>query len=166
MRDTMVLIGAPASGKSTVGRLVGEKLGVPFTDVDEVIEREQGRLIREIFVEDGEQYFRELERDVSLRTLGSPGVVALGGGAPMTSAIAEVLSDLPVVWLSVSVGQAARRVGIDDSRPLLLGNMRGTLIRLLRERTPVYESLANLTLNSDGAAPEVLADEIVSWWRS
>lgn len=83
----------------------------------------------------------------------------------MTKQIADALVDMPVVWLSVSVGQATRRVGIDDGRPLLLGNMRGTLIRLLRERTPVYESLADLKLDSDGAEPEDLADQIAAWWR-
>ncbi len=165
MSGTIVLIGAPAAGKSTVGRLLSERLGMPFTDVDELIEREQGRLIREIFVEEGESHFRELELDASLRSLRSSGVVALGGGAPMTKQIADALVDMPVVWLSVSVGQATRRVGIDDGRPLLLGNMRGTLIRLLRERTPVYESLADLKLDSDGAEPEDLADQIAAWWR-
>ena len=61
--------------------------------------------------------------------------------------------------------KAARRVGLDDARPLLLGNMRGTLIRLLRERTPVYESLASLTLDTDGAEPGELAERIVEWWQ-
>lgn len=83
----------------------------------------------------------------------------------MTPAIAAKLVDLPVVWLSVSVGQAAKRVGIDDGRPLLLGNMRSTLIRLLRERKPVYQSLADLTVDSDSSSPEEIADQVVSWWQ-
>lgn len=165
MSETLVLMGAPASGKSTVGRMLASRLGATFTDVDEVIEAEQGRPIREIFATDGEPFFRELELDASLRCLGQPGVVALGGGAPMTPEIAARLADLPVVWLKVSVGQAAKRVGIDDGRPLLLGNMRSTLIRLLGERKPVYESLADLTVDSDSSSPEELADQIASWWQ-
>jgi shikimate kinase len=163
--ETLALIGAPAAGKTTVGRLVAEALGLPFTDVDALIEAREGRLIREIFVEDGEPHFRELELAASLEALSAPGVVALGGGAPMTPAVADALRELPVVWLTVSVGKAARRVGLDDARPLLLGNMRGTLIRLLRERTPVYESLASLTLDTDGAEPGELAERIVEWWQ-
>ncbi len=165
MNETLVLIGAPAAGKSTVGRLVANALQMPFTDVDAEIEKEQGRLIREIFATDGEPYFRDLELEASLRWLAQPGVVALGGGAPMTPAIAAKLVDVPVVWLSVSVGQAAKRVGIDDGRPLLLGNMRSTLIRLLRERKPVYQSLADLTVDSDSSSPEEIADQVVSWWQ-
>jgi shikimate kinase len=89
-------------------------------------------------------------------------VVSLGGGAVMTPAIAEALREVTVVWLSVSVTQASRRVGLNQARPLLLGNMRATLIKLLAERTPVYQNLATITVDADRTGVRAIVDQIIS----
>lgn len=160
--STIAVIGAPGAGKSTVGKQLASRLGVPFIDVDSRIEHEQGQLIREIFADHGEARFRELERAATLAALAEPGVVSLGGGAVMTPAIAEALRGLSVVWLSVSVTQASRRVGLNQARPLLLGNLRGTLIKLLAERTPVYQNLATITVDTDHASARAIVDQIMA----
>lgn len=158
--SAVALIGAPGSGKSTVGRLLAARLGLPFTDVDARIEAEQGKLVREIFADSGEAYFRELERVATLDALAAPGVVSLGGGAPMNPDIAAALQELPTVWLQVSVGQVVKRIRLDEGRPLLAGNLRATLIRLLNERTPTYQSVARYTIDTDGLTAEQIADAL------
>jgi len=159
---TIALIGAPGSGKSTVGRKLATQLGLEFVDVDSRIEAEQGMLIREIFADSGEAHFRELERVASLAALAEPGVVSLGGGAVMTPEVAEALRGMTVVWLSVSVTQASRRVGLNQARPLLLGNLRATLIKLLAERTPVYQNLATITVNTDRTSVRAIVEQITT----
>ncbi len=160
--STIAVIGAPGAGKSTVGRQLAARLALPFVDVDGRIEAQTGKLIREIFADDGEARFRELERDASLAALAEPGVVSLGGGAVMTPGVAEALGEVTVVWLSVSVTQASRRVGLNQARPLLLGNLRGTLIKLLAERTPVYQNLATITVDTDRTSVRAIVDQIIS----
>jgi len=159
---TIALIGAPGSGKSTVGRKLATRLDLPFVDVDGRIEAEQGKLIREIFADLGEAHFRELERVATLKALAEPGVVSLGGGAVMTPEVADALREMTVVWLSVSVTQASRRVGLNQARPLLLGNMRATLIKLLAERTPVYQNLATITVDTDRTGVRAIVDQIIT----
>lgn len=163
MTARVVLIGAPGSGKTTVGRRLGACLGVPHVDVDARIEQQQDRLIREIFADDGEAHFRELERDATLVALSEDAVLSLGGGAVMTPAIRDALAGHRVVWLKVSVHDAVKRVGLDEARPLLMGNLRSTLIRLLRARTPVYEATAGLAVDTDGLTPDEVADVITTW---
>ncbi|MFT3874834.1 MAG: shikimate kinase [Propioniciclava sp.] len=165
---TVALIGAPASGKSTVGNLLARRLGVEFIDVDAVIERREGRQIREIFVTDGEPAFRALEHDVTLELLSSPGVISLGGGAPMTPGIAEALADMDTVWLQVDLASAVNRVGLDSSRPLLHGEVEATLAQLIEKRTPVYRAAARHTVNTSGREPSEVVAEILgmlAWVR-
>ncbi len=162
--SAVAIIGAPGSGKSTVGALLAERLGRGFVDVDAEIERREARLIREIFADDGEPAFRAIERDVTLELLAGDGVVSLGGGAPMTSAIADALAAHTVVWLQVDAHHALKRVGIDEARPLLAGTgMRATLIKLLNERTPTYQRLATHAVDTAGRTPDdIVADLIES----
>lgn len=159
---TIALIGAPGAGKSTVGRQLAARMGMAFVDVDGRIEAETGKLIREIFADDGEARFRELEHAASVAALAEPGVVSLGGGAVMNPQIADALRGVTVVWLAVSVAQASRRVGLNQARPLLLGNLRATLIKLLAERTPVYQNLATITVDTDRTPVGDIVDHIVS----
>lgn len=160
---TVAVMGAPGSGKSTVGPLVAERLGWSWVDVDADIERREGRLIREIFARDGEVRFRAVEREVTLEHLDKPGLVILGGGAPMTPEIAEALSRHTVVWLTVDAHHALKRVGVDDARPMLAGTgMRARLIRLLNERNPVYERLATLAVDTSGREPADIVEQIVA----
>lgn len=159
----VVLIGAPGSGKSTVGALLADRLGVAYVDVDTEIERRTGRLIREIFADEGEPAFRELERDVTLELLNGDGVLSLGGGAPLTPAIADALAGRAVAWLQVDAHHAVRRIGVDQGRPLLAGGgLRATLIRMLATRAPVYAGLATLAVDTNGRTPADVADEIAA----
>ena len=161
--SAIALIGAPGSGKSTLGPLLAQRLDVPFVDVDAVIEEREGRSIRDIFAADGEDAFRALEAAVTLELLTGSGVVSLGGGAPLTPQIAEALDGVPTVWLQVDAHHAVTRIGLDQGRPLLAGGgIRGTLIALLKARTPVYASLATVSVDTNGREPDALVDVIVA----
>ena len=159
----LALIGAPGSGKSTLGPLLAQRLGVTFVDADAVIEARQGRAIRDIFADDGEEAFRAIEKDATLSLLVGDGVVSLGGGAPMTPAIADALADVQTVWLKVDAHDAVKRVGLDDSRPLLAGGgIRATLIKMLRARTPVYAAVGRLHVDTSGREPVEVVEEIIA----
>jgi shikimate kinase len=158
-----VIVGMPASGKSTVGSHVAEALGVPFHDADDVIEARTGKLIREIFSDDGEDAFRALEEQVVLELLASDdGVVSLGGGSVLSSTIRSALRGLPVVWLEVGVATATRRAGLQQLRPLLLGDVRARMETLLEERRHLYEEVAAIRLSTDRVDARELADQIVA----
>lgn len=159
---TIVLIGAPGAGKSSVGKRLARKLGRSYVDVDQRIEEVVGKPVAEIFADDGEAHFRRLEEEATLELLEAFDVVSLGGGAVMNPAIRDALAGHDVIWLRVSIGQATRRVGMNTVRPLLLGNVRGRLIELLRERTPVYEALATRIVDTDGRGSSEVADELAA----
>ena len=157
----IVLVGAPGSGKSTVGPLLAEVLGVPYADVDAVIEERAGKSVAEIFADDGEPAFRAVEEAVTVELLPGSGVLALGGGAVMSATTRSALRGHRVVWLQVSAATAVKRVGLNEARPLLLGNVRGRLIKLLNERTPLYAEVATATVDTDDAGPGEVVAEIV-----
>ena len=154
MSGPVVLVGAPGSGKSTTGALLAERLGVPFADVDAVIEQRAGRSIAAIFADDGEPAFRALEEQVTAELLEQPGVLSLGGGAVLSATTRAALRGHRVVWLQVSAATAVSRVGLNEARPLLLGNVRGRLIKLLAERTPLYAEVATERVETDSLPPE------------
>jgi shikimate kinase len=157
----VVLVGAMGAGKTTVGRLVADALGVGFLDTDEVVEHETGRTVSEIFVDDGEAHFRALEKvAVAQSAARHDGVLALGGGAVLDAATRELLDGHRVVFLRVGLSDAAQRVGLGVSRPLLLGNVRGRIKQLLDERAPVYEAVATHVVDTDGRPAAEVADEV------
>ena len=157
----LVLIGPMGAGKTTVGRLLAERWGVAFRDTDDDIEQSAGSSVSDIFVESGEERFRDLERAAVGRAMADhPGVLALGGGAVLAEETRAALAGQPVVFLRVGLTDAAARVGLGTSRPLLLGNVRGTMKALLDERAPVYESLAVATVDTDGLTPDQVADRV------
>ena len=162
MSPRAVLVGPMGAGKTTVGRLLAGAWGVPLRDTDEDVEAAEGRSISDIFVESGEAHFRALEAAAVARALDEhDGVLALGGGAVLDPATRDRLRGRPVVFLRVGLTDAVKRVGLGTSRPLLLGNVRGTIKRLLDERTPVYESVASVVVDTDGRTP----DEVVATIR-
>ena len=158
----IALIGAPGAGKTMVGRALADRLGVPFVDVDAAIETQQGRLIREIFADSGEAHFRVLERDATVAALTGPGVVAVGSGAVLTPEVAEELRAATVIWLKVSVPQASRRLGLNQAGVLVLGNLRATLIKQLTERTPVYQNLATISVDTDHAEVAAIVEQVMA----
>ncbi len=158
-RPQVVLVGPMGAGKSTVGRILAARWGVDLRDTDDDVEATDGRTISDIFVESGEEHFRALERSAVARALAEhDGVLAVGGGAVMTEDTRAAMSGHRVVFLRVGLSDAAARVGLGTSRPLLLGNVRGTMKALLDERTPVYESVAVVEVDTDGRTPDEVAD--------
>jgi shikimate kinase len=146
-----VLVGAPGAGKTKLGRLLAAELGVSFRDTDHDVEKVAGKTVAEIFIADGEAAFRTLEADAVARAVTEhAGVLALGGGAVLDPATRELLVGQPVVWLQVSLPVAAARTGMSSTpRPLLMGNLRGTLRKLLAARDPLYAQVARMVLDAD-----------------
>ncbi len=161
VRPRVVLVGPMGAGKSTVGRLLAKRWRTDLRDTDQDVEDTAGKAISEIFVDDGEPRFRELERAAVRAALRShAGVLALGGGAVMDPETRQVLAGHRVVLLEVGLADAARRVGLGTARPLLLGNVRAQMKALLDERLPVYRSVAAITVHTDGTPPEQVADQV------
>ncbi len=157
----VVLIGSMGAGKTTVGGLLADALGLDFLDTDQLVEQRAGKPVAEIFVDDGEEHFRALERAAVADALATHGgVLALGGGAVLDPATRDLLAGQPVVFLQVGLSDAASRVGLGVSRPLLLGNVRGRIKQLLDERTPIYLSVARWTVATDGLDAETVAQQV------
>lgn len=162
MAPSVVIVGAPGAGKSSVGRRVAERLGLPFADSDALVEQRAGKSVSDIFVDDGEPTFRELERDEIASALTSfDGVLSLGGGAILDPQTRSNLAGHCVVWLKVDLTNATQRVGMNSARPLLLGNVRGTMLTMLEQRTPLYEEVAQSVIDTSGRPlKSVVADVI------
>ncbi|MFF9981452.1 shikimate kinase [Streptomyces erythrochromogenes] len=158
----VVLVGPMGSGKSTVGALLAERLGVPYRDTDADIVTAQGRPISDIFVDEGEPYFRELERQaVAAAVSEHTGVLALGGGAVLDEGTRELLADLPVAYLSMDVEEAVRRVGLGAARPLLAVNPRRQWRELMEARRPLYTEVARVVVATDDRTPEEVAQAVL-----
>jgi shikimate kinase len=160
MAPRVILIGPMGSGKTTIGQLVASKLGIAFRDTDHVIEERAGKSVSDIFLEDGEDEFRILEKKV-LRDelLSDDTVLALGGGAPISvdaqSALRAIAS--PVIYLDISLATVAPRIGFNRDRPLLLHNPRGQWQTLMEARRPIYESIADSVIDvNDKSESEIV----------
>jgi len=160
---SLVLIGPPGSGKSTVGRSLSRRLKRTFIDTDSMIEEKSGKKISEIFVDQGEETFRDLEFTILQEVLKIPNsVISLGGGAPVKEE-AQILimnSEIFVIFLDVSLATAAPRVGFNRDRPLLLGNPRAQWQSLNEIRRPIYEKLASISVKVDDMSVDQIAGEI------
>jgi shikimate kinase len=151
------------AGKTTVGELVAGRLGVAFQDTDSIVEGWAGKPVQDIFVDDGEDRFRELERAAVAAALSAhDGVLALGGGAILAPETRELLRGQTVVFLSVELADAAQRVGLGVGRPLLAVNPRATMKYLLDERRPLYEEVATVTVKTDDVTPPEVADAVIA----
>lgn len=163
MPPKLILIGPMGSGKTTVGNALARELGVTFRDTDALIEEQTGKTVSQIFIDEGEDSFRIIEKAVLRAELLSDGaILALGGGAPLSYDAQSALraSGVPVVYLEVSLSTVAPRVGFNRDRPLLLGNPRAQWQTLMDERRPIYETVATLKVNVDGKTESELVSEI------
>jgi shikimate kinase len=159
----VVLIGPPGVGKSAVGPLVAARLGSAFRDTDADVETMASKPVADIFIEDGEEAFRELERAAVLAALTEHGgVLALGSGAILDDQIRNALTARTVVYLAADFSTVAKHAGLDKPRIVLPGNPRGRLRTMLEKRRPHYESVATITIQADDYDLEDLAAEIVA----
>ena len=157
----IVLIGAPGSGKSTVGVALAAHLQWPFIDTDALIELRESRKITDLFVDHGEEYFRSVEFETLKEVLQeTSAVISLGGGAPISQQAQDAISssNSTIVFLDVSLATAAPRVGFNRDRPLLLGNPRAQWQALSDQRRPIYEKLATQSIKVD----DMTVEEIIA----
>lgn len=167
MAPICVLVGPPGAGKTTTGQALAELLGVVFTDTDAMIELTAGKRIPDIFVDDGEPAFRALERAAVADALAAHnGVLALGGGAILDEQTRVALTGHTVVFLSVELPDAVKRVGLGAGRPLLTVNPRATMKYLMEQRRPLYAAAATHTVRTDGRTAAEVAAELVTLLKS
>ncbi len=155
------LVGFMGSGKSTVGKILSEKTGLAFVDIDEEIEKKEGKKIKEIFKEKGEKYFRELEKKEIETFLKKRGfVVSTGGGLGANPGNMKRMKESGiVVWLDVSLDEVLRRCKNDTDRPLLKQPFED-LKKLYENRKKIY-SLADIHIKAENKKPEDIAEEIL-----
>ena len=163
MGPNFILIGPPGAGKSSIGRQLAKALNVPFKDTDSLVEERAGKKISDIFLEDGEAAFRKIEREVVLEeTSSGEGVLALGGGSVLDGEVALKLATMKpiVIYLEVSISNAAPRVGFNKDRPLLAVNPRQQWLNLMEKRKPIYERLCGIKVSTDNKKPNEVVSEI------
>jgi shikimate kinase len=163
MAVTVVLVGAPGSGKTTVGEALAAALERPFRDTDADVAAAAGVSVQDIFITEGEAGFRDRERAAVLAALADhEGVLAIGGGAIESDAVREALQEQPVVWLQVDSATAVARVGLSGPRPVLLGNVRGQWSALLERRSGAYAAVATWQVDTTDRTPDEVAAEITA----
>jgi shikimate kinase len=164
--STIVLVGVPGAGKTTVGRLLAKELGLEFLDSDQVIESRTGKSVSDIFTQDGEPAFRQIEHDVIVDLLDSSNtVLALGGGSLGNDDTRAKVKGATTVWLVAGLAQAVDRVGMNRNRPLLLGNVRGQLADLMSAREPLYKEVAKIAVDTSKLIPSEVVSEIVAEFK-
>lgn len=161
----LVLVGLMGTGKSTVGRLLAQRLRRPLVDSDAIVEARAGRTVRQIFAEQGEEAFRKLETEAIVEALGSPtpAVIAAAGGVVLAVENREALKNAKakVVWLSADSGVLVGRVTSGGHRPLLDADPAGALSEMMAARQPLYREVAHCIVSVDGRTPAEVADAVL-----
>jgi shikimate kinase len=165
MAPKVILIGPMGSGKTTIGSLLAEKLGLNFRDTDHLIEEQEEKTVSQIFLDQGEDAFRAIEKRVLREELLTDGtVLSLGGGAPISidaqSALRAIASH--IIFLDISLSTVAPRIGFNRDRPLLLNNLRGQWQTLMEARRPIYEAIADTIINVDDKSEEEIVTIVLS----
>jgi shikimate kinase len=162
VKPVLVLVGPPGAGKTTVGTRLAERLGAGFRDTDADIVQTAGKPIAEIFIDDGEEHFRALEREAVATALQQhDGVLSLGGGAVLSEQTRALLKEQTVALLEVDLGHATSRVGLNRDRPVLALNPRAQLKLLLEQRMPLYREVATLTVDTNRRSAEQVVDVLL-----
>ncbi len=163
------LIGYRGSGKSTIGRLLSERLDRPMVDTDDLVEAESGMTIKDIFATKGEPWFRDLEAKIVSTASASAvaTVVSLGGGAVLREASQTILKSTGIcIWLTASAEYLFQRIQSDQATQLRRPNLSQSggfaeVAEILSKRRPIYESLSDITVEVEGKTPDDICDEIV-----
>lgn len=156
----IVLVGFMGAGKTTVGYLLAERLGIPFVDVDRLIETRECCSISQIFAEHGEETFRRIEHETVNETLNGPdAVVALGGGAVEHPGTLLALDSAFVVYLEVEYDEAVLRIGHDNDRPMM---SNPNISEIYLSRLALYSRVSNLTVRTGERRPEQIVGDIIS----
>ena len=160
----IVLMGFMGAGKTTIGKSLAEAAGIEFVDTDERIEREQGRKISDIFAEDGEPAFREMETELLKRLVESKDefVLSIGGGMPVREENRRLLREIgTVIYLKTSKEEIIRRVSGDTARPLLQGGaLEEKVSALMNAREQIYQETAHQIIETDGKTVETMIEII------
>ena len=164
MAPRVILIGPMGSGKTTIGKSLASKLSIEFRDTDAVIEQQEQKSVSQIFIDEGEEAFRLIEKAVLRQELlTDETVLALGGGAPMSidaqSALRAIKSH--VIYLDISLANVAPRIGFNRDRPLLLNNPRGQWQSLMEARRPIYESIADTVIDVNKRSQSEIVNQIL-----
>ena len=162
-RPLAVLIGPPGVGKTTIAQAVAARRNVAFRETDEDVEKLVGKSVSEIFIDDGESAFRELEHAAVLAALAEhDGVLSIGGGAVLDPRTQEALRGHTVIFLDVRIADAARRIGLNRDRPLLLGNPRAQWTIMMENRRPIYTQVATARVNTEGLSIDEVTDQVLN----
>ena len=161
-KKNLVLLGMMGSGKSTIGFLVSKKLNLKFVDIDQVIEKEIGMKINEIFRTKKEKFFRNLEEKITIKSLNlDKKVISLGGGAFLNEKIQNiVLKNNISFWLNLDSATLLKRIRINNNRPIVTNSSDNQLIKLMSQREKIY-SKANFTIKCDGLKKVEVVNKIV-----
>jgi shikimate kinase len=163
IRPVAVLIGPPGAGKTTIAEAVAGRLALPVRDTDRDVERSTGRTVADIFVEDGESAFRELEHEAVLTALAEhEGILSVGGGAVLDPRTQEALRGHTVIFLDVRIADASKRIGLNRDRPLLLGNPRAQWTQMMDRRRPIYTGIATARVPTDGLTADQVTDQVLA----
>ncbi|WJY68156.1 shikimate kinase [Corynebacterium auris] len=166
-RPRAVLVGPPGAGKTTIGRRLASSLNVPLVDSDLLLEDGEGKACGEVYLERGEEGFREVEATYVARALATGGIVSLGGGAVVTEMTRRLLVPHTVVWIDVSAEEGIRRTAGAGTRPVLAAADPAQRYRdLLEERAPFYREVSDFRVRTDGRPPQRVVADVLGFIES